>query len=111
MRIREKVAQVQRGEVSVEEVPGSTTERMAIGLILNALGLTNPSFDGDQRGAWERLDHSQRTIVQDLNPEYRKKKWLTAEDKAMADPEVKRQAAEIVARARLKLSREQGDEQ
>jgi len=88
MRILEKIEQVVRREIDVGDLPGSTTERMTIGLALNALDRTNPSFAGDEKGAWERLDASQRKIVRDLNPEFHKKKWLTAEDIAMADPTI-----------------------
>jgi len=85
MRILEKIGQVTRGEIDVGALPGSTTERMTIGLALDALEKTNPSFAGDEKGAWQRLDASQRRIVRDFNPEYRKEKWLTEEDIAMAE--------------------------
>ncbi len=74
-KILEKIGQVARGEIDVEALPGSTTERMAIGLALDALEKTNPSFSGDEAGAWWRLDVSQRAVVQAFNPEYRKRKW------------------------------------
>lgn len=75
-KIIEKIGQVARGEIAVEELPGSTTERMAIGLALNALGKTNPSFEGDEEGAWWRLDASQCDIVRAFNPAYRTRKWV-----------------------------------
>ncbi|MBD9640899.1 hypothetical protein IB277_31865 [Ensifer sp. ENS07] len=84
MRILEKIGQVTRGEIDVGGLPGSTTERMTIGLALDALEKTNPGFAGDQKGAWQRLDASQRRIVRDFNLEYRKEKWLTEDDVAMA---------------------------
>jgi uncharacterized protein YdiU (UPF0061 family) len=80
MRILEKIGQIERGEIAAGDVPGSTTERLAIGLAINALDKTNPDFAGDEKGAWERLDASQRSIVREINPEYRKRKWRTAED-------------------------------
>ncbi|RVO31649.1 hypothetical protein [Sinorhizobium meliloti] len=98
MRILEKIGQVARGEIDVEAFPGSTTERMAIGLALNALEKTNPSYRGDERGAWNMLDTSQRRIVRDCNPEYRKEKWLTDEDIAMADPALEAWAEEAARR-------------
>ena len=58
-KIIEKIGQVARGEIAVEELPGSTTERITIGLALNALEKTNPSFEGDEEGAWWRLDRWQ----------------------------------------------------
>ncbi|MGR9423630.1 hypothetical protein [Rhizobium leguminosarum] len=73
--ILNKIGQVARGEIDVEALPGSTTERMAIGLALNALEKTNPSFAGDEEGAWSRLDSPQRAVVQAFNPEYRGRKW------------------------------------
>lgn len=85
MRILEKIGQVTRGEIDVGDLPGSTTERMTIGLALDALEKTNPGFAGDEKGAWQRLDASQRQIVRDFNPEYRQEKWLTEEDIAMAE--------------------------
>jgi len=87
MREREKIEQVQRGEIGAGELCGSTTERMTIGLALNALAETNPGFGADEKGAWERLDASQRRIVRDFNREYRKKKWLTEEEIARAKME------------------------
>ncbi|CAN7539537.1 hypothetical protein LJR257_003692 [Ensifer adhaerens] len=84
MRILEKIEQIKRGEIDVGEVPGSTTERMSIGLALNALKKTNPNYPGDEKGAWKMLSAYQRQIVRDLNPEYQKKKWLTEEDIAIA---------------------------
>ena len=92
MRFLEKIGQVERGEIDVGDLPGSTTERMAIGLALNALEKTNPSYAGDEKGAWQKLDASQRQIVRDFNREYRKKKWLTEEDIAMADPAIEASA-------------------
>jgi hypothetical protein len=80
MREREKIEQVQRGEIDAGDLPGSTTERMAIGLALNELAKTNPAYAGDEAGAWEMLNASQRRIVRDYNREYRKKKWLTEEE-------------------------------
>lgn len=74
-KILEKIGLVARGEIDVGELPGSTTERMAIGLALNALAKTNPSFAGDEAGAWWRLDACQRAVVEAFNPEYRKRKW------------------------------------
>lgn len=84
MRILDKIVLITLGEIDAGDVPGSTTERMTIGLALNMLEKTNPSFAGDERGAWERLDTAQRKIVRRFNREYRKKKWLTTEDIAMA---------------------------
>ncbi|MQB34729.1 hypothetical protein [Rhizobium rhizogenes] len=75
VKIIEKIGQVARGEIDVEALPGSTTERIAIGLALNALEKTNPSFARDEEGAWWRLDESQRAIVQAFNPVYRTWKW------------------------------------
>ena len=98
MRILEKIDQVVRGEIDVGEVPGSTTERIAIGLALNALEKTNPSFAGDESGAWERLDATQRKIVRRFNREYRKKKRLTAEELAVAEWE-----ASSMARHELRM--------
>lgn len=74
-KIIEKISQVVRGEIAVGDLPGSTTERMTIGLALNALEHTNPSFAGDEEGAWWRLDASQRKIVRAFNPAYRTRKW------------------------------------
>lgn len=84
MRILEKIGQVARGKIDAGDLPGSTTEQMTIGLAINALEKTNPGFARDEKGAWEWLDASQRTIVRDLNPEFRKRKWFTAEDIAYA---------------------------
>lgn len=84
-RILEKIKQATCGEIDVGDIPGSTTERMTIGLALNALEKTNPSYAGDEKGAWEKLDASQRQIVRDHNREYRKRKWLTDEDRILAD--------------------------
>lgn len=85
-RILEKIEKATRGEIDVGDIPGSTTERMTIGLALNALDKTNPSYAGDEKGAWEKLDASQRQIVRNHNREYRKKKWLTDEDRILAEP-------------------------
>lgn len=74
-KIIEKIGQVARGEIAVEELPGSTTERITIGLALNALEKTNPSFEGDEEGAWWRLDRWQCDIVRAFNPAYRTQKW------------------------------------
>lgn len=74
-KIIEKINQVVRGEIDVEELPGSTTERITIGLALNALGKTNPSFEGDEEGAWWRLEPYQCDIVRAFNPAYRTRKW------------------------------------
>lgn len=74
-KIIEKIGQVARGEIAVGDLPGSTTERMAIGLALNALEHTNPSFARDEEGAWWRLDASQCEIVRAFNPAYRTRKW------------------------------------
>lgn len=74
-KIIEKIGQVARGEVAVEELPGSTTQRMTIDLALNALGKTGPSFEGDEEGPWWRLDASQCDIVRAFNPAYRTRKW------------------------------------
>jgi hypothetical protein len=90
MRIIEKIGQVTRGEIDAGDLPGSTTERMTIGLALNALEKKNPSHAGDEKGAWQKLDAGQRQIVRNFNPEYRKKKWLTEEDIAIADFEAGR---------------------
>ncbi|MBB2828168.1 UNVERIFIED_ORG: hypothetical protein GGI63_004638 [Rhizobium esperanzae] len=99
MRILEKIDRVRRGEIDVGEVPGSTTERITIGLALDALEKTNPSYAGDEKGAWQWLNAWQRQIVRDFNPEYRKNEWVTAEDVAMADAAAGR---DIYARHRLK---------
>lgn len=74
-KILEKIGQVARGEIDASELPGSTTERMAIGLALNALHKTNDSYAGQEEHAWRYLDQGQRALVQAINPEYRKRKW------------------------------------
>ncbi|MBN9054542.1 MAG: hypothetical protein J0H80_12370 [Rhizobiales bacterium] len=74
-KIIEKIGQVARGEIAVGDLPGSTTERMTIGLALNALEHTNPSFAKDEEGAWWRLDPWQCDIVRAFNPAYRTQKW------------------------------------
>ncbi|WP_441997630.1 hypothetical protein [Microvirga sp. 2TAF3] len=68
-QIKEKVEAVAAGETSAEEVTGSTTVRLAVGLILNRLQDTNPTLS-DPIDAWERLDEIQRAAVQDLRPIY-----------------------------------------
>ncbi|KGF67679.1 hypothetical protein LL06_20860 [Hoeflea sp. BAL378] len=85
MREREKIEQVRRGETDAGDLPGSTTERMTIGLALNELAKTNPGYASDEAGAWQKLDATQRRIVRDFNPEYRKKEWVTKEETAMAE--------------------------
>lgn len=74
-KILEKIGQVARGEIDASELPGSTTERMAIGLALNALHQTNESYAGQEEDAWFYLDRAQRDVVKAINPEYRKSKW------------------------------------
>jgi hypothetical protein len=74
-KIIEKIGKVARGEIAAGNLPGSTTERMTIGLALNALEHTNPSFANDEEGAWRRLDPGQCEIVREFNPAYRTSKW------------------------------------
>jgi len=110
MRILEKIEQVARGEIAAADLCGSTTERMTIGLAIDALEQTNPDFAGDEKGAWERLDASQRTIVRDLNPEFRKRKWLTAEDIAIANFENDADAVAWVESTAQRLASRKGVE-
>lgn len=74
-----KIGQVGHGEIDGGDRPGSTTERLAIGLALDALERTDSSFADDQGGAWSSLNASQRAIVRALNPECRKSKWEALE--------------------------------
>jgi len=71
----DKIGQVTCGEIDAGELPGSTTERITVGLALNALEKTNPSFKGDEERAWWRLEPYQCDIVRAFSPAYRTRKW------------------------------------
>ncbi|MBB6179840.1 hypothetical protein [Pseudorhizobium flavum] len=103
MNVMERIGQVKRGEIAVGDVPGSTTERITLGLALGALEKTNPSYAGDEKGAWLRLDASQRQIVRKINREYRKKKWLTDWDIALAEIEQEEALADAGRQNRVEL--------
>lgn len=72
-QIVEKVGAIARGEVSSEHLTGSTTVRLAVGLIVGNVPATNPNFPGndDDLSAWEMLDSVQRAAVRDMNPAFR----------------------------------------
>jgi hypothetical protein len=63
--------------VIAESVTGSTTARLAVGLIVGNLPATNPNFPGNdsKRAAWEMLDSIQRRAVRDMNPEFDDEVW------------------------------------
>lgn len=67
-QIREKVEAVAQGDVTPDHLTGSTTVRLACGLILGALEDTNPTLN--EKDAWEMIDAVQTAAVRDLKPEY-----------------------------------------
>lgn len=67
-QIREKVEAVARGDVTPDHLTGSTTVRLACGLILGALEDTNPTLN--ENDAWEMIDAVQTAAVKDLRPLY-----------------------------------------
>jgi len=67
-QIREKVEGVARGDVTPDHLTGSTTVRLACGLILGALEHTNPTLN--EKDAWEMIDSVQTAAVRNLKPHY-----------------------------------------
>jgi|GEM_PF-2558733 len=102
-QVRERVEAVLNGETKPEEIPGATSVRCAIGLVLGSLeGITTLS----ESAAWDYLDAGNVTITQHLRSEYwdRVDEWrkrYEAEKAALADAEEerKRQAADARRKA------------
>lgn len=76
LQIAEKVGAIARGDERPNNILGSTTVRLAVGLIVDNLEATNPNFGNPTKlSAWTVLDTIQRQVVADMNPEFRKRKW------------------------------------
>ncbi len=74
-QIARKVEEYMTGTPAVE-ISGSTTVRIAVGLIVNKC-LTNTEFDDDE--AWARLDRAQRQAVAHHRPKSKFARWLEEE--------------------------------
>lgn len=76
-QILERVGAIARGEKMADSLTGSTTVRLAVGLVVEDLPATNPNFPGndDPRAAWEMLDRPQRRVVQLANPRFLEPEW------------------------------------
>lgn len=72
-QIKEKVEGIAAGHFTTENLTGSTTVRLAVGLIFNRLEDTNPTLS-DPIDAWERLDEVQRAAVRDFRPIYSRRR-------------------------------------
>lgn len=74
-QILERVGAIARGEATADGLTGSTTIRLAVGLIVESLPATNPNFPShdDPRAAWEMLDRAQRVRL--ANPRFREPEW------------------------------------
>jgi hypothetical protein len=102
-QVRERVEAVLSGDKKPEEIPGATSVRSAIGLVLRSLeGITTLS----ESAAWDYLDSGNITITQNLRSEYwdRVDEWskrYEAEKVALAkaEEERKRQAEEAREKA------------
>ncbi|MGH6761212.1 MAG: hypothetical protein ACRECW_06420 [Phyllobacterium sp.] len=65
-QVRERVEAVLSGDTKPEEIPGATSVRCAIGLVLRSLeGITTLS----ENAAWDYLDSGNVTITQHLRSE------------------------------------------
>lgn len=103
-QVRERVEAVLSGDIKPEEIPGATSVRCAIGLVLRSLeGITTLS----ESAAWDYLDAGNVTITQHLRSEYwdRVDEWrkrYEAEKAALAEAEEERrkQAEEARRKAR-----------
>lgn len=102
-QVRERVEAVLNGDIKPEEIPGATSVRCAIGLVLGSLeGITTLS----ESAAWDYLDAGNVTITQHLRSEYwdRVDEWrrrYETEKAALAEAEEerKRQAADARRKA------------
>lgn len=68
VQIRQKVEAVVRGKITPDRITGSTTVRLAVGLILDDLPATNPDLPDDPAAARSCLDEIQTAAVRDLRP-------------------------------------------
>lgn len=102
-QVRERVEAVLSGDTKPEDIPGATSVRCAIGLVLGSLeGITTLS----ESAAWDYLDAGNVIITQHLRSEYweRVDEWrkrYEAEKAALAEAEEerKRQAADARRKA------------
>lgn len=102
-QVRERVEAVLSGDTKPEDIPGATSVRCAIGLVLRSLeGITTLS----ESDAWDYLDSGNITITQHLRSEYwdRVDEWRKRYDAekvalAKAEEERKRQAEEARKKA------------
>lgn len=65
-QIKERLEEVMSGETTPDHLVGSTTVRIAIGLILNELDLTNPTMGLTPAEALLWLDDEQRHAVMEF---------------------------------------------
>jgi len=93
-QVRERIEDVLSGDKKPEEIPGATSVRCAMGLVLGTLeGITTLS----ESDAWDYLDSGNVALVHELRDQYRDRtaqwrKWYEADKAALAE-------AEEVARA------------
>ncbi|WP_414900447.1 hypothetical protein [Rhizobium cremeum] len=76
-QVRERIKAVLDGDKKPEEIPGATSVRCAMGLVLGTLeGITTLS----ERDAWDYLDSGNVALVHDLRREYsdRISRWRKA---------------------------------
>jgi len=76
-QVRERIEDVLNGDKKPEEIPGATSVRCAMGLVLGTLeGITTLS----ERDAWDYLDSGNVALVHDLRREYsdRISRWRQA---------------------------------
>jgi len=92
-QVRERLDAVLNGEKKPEEIPGATSVRCAMGLVLRSLeGITTLS----ENDAWDYLDDGNAVITKELRSEYWDKadKWrkrYEAEKEALVEAEEARE--------------------
>lgn len=95
-QVRERVEAVLSGDIKPEEIPGATSVRCAIGLVLRSLeGITTLS----ENDAWDYLDAGNVTITQHLRSEFWERvddwrKRYEAEKASLAEAEEERKRQE-----------------
>lgn len=89
LQVRERIEAVLDGDKKPEEIPGATSVRCAMGLVLGTLeGITTLS----ESDAWDYLDVGNVAVVHELRVEYwdKAKEWRqrrAAEKEAIAEAE------------------------